>query len=415
MSETLWERVLSCLDVNGLVDMTRELVRIRSVFDPETEGANEEKVARFLASRLEEWGFSVVMEEVSPGRPNVIATIAGNEPGKTILFEGHTDVVTEGDPDEWEVDPFGGELKEGRIYGRGACDTKGNLAAMIFAAKALKDSRVPFKGRVMLCIPVDEEGMMEGIKHFIRRGWADSVDAAVICEPQENRICISQKGALRAILETEGKMAHGAMPFSGVNPNWAMAEFICALREVAEKEVRIHGEDEYLGLPSITPTMVHSPSSGRGQLNVIPRQSLVGLDIRTIPAQDHQALKEALLSLKEEIARKDGKVKMSLEFIEERPCTKTEKNEQIVHAASTAYQVVTGKHPVYDGVPGATDGTFLYAWKGIPLVTTGAGKRDVPHQANEYVDIDELVEAARIFATTAVVYLSEKAEWSCNG
>jgi len=118
MSETLWERVLSCLDVNGLVDMTRELVRIRSVFDPETEGANEEKVARFLASRLEEWGFSVVMEEVSPGRPNVIATIAGNEPGKTILFEGHTDVVTEGDPDEWEVDPFGGELKEGLRHER---------------------------------------------------------------------------------------------------------------------------------------------------------------------------------------------------------------------------------------------------------------------------------------------------------
>ena len=398
-------RVLSALDEDGLVRMTQELVRIKSVFIPGVEGANEERVARYLASVLEEWGFSVTVDEVAPGRPNVIATLDGVGPGKTLLFEGHTDVVTEGSRDEWSVDPFGGELKDGRIYGRGACDTKGNVAAMIYAAKALKDSGVPFNGRVLLCVPVDEEGMMTGIKHFIESGWADSVDAAVICEPQENQLCVTQKGALRAILRTEGKMAHGAMPLSGINPNWATAKFICAAGELEAQEKRVRGRDEYLGLPSITPTVVRSPSEGAGQLNVIPRESLVGFDIRTTPAQSHDFLKESLHALKERVAREDGEVRMSLEFIEERPCTKTAMDDPVVRAASEAYRAATGKEPRYNGVPGATDGTFLWAWKNIPIVTTGAGNREIPHQADEYVDVDELVEAARIFALTAAIYL----------
>lgn len=407
MTDSRWEYMLSFLDEDGLVRMTRDLVRIPSVFLPGIEGANEERVAHFLASTLEEWGFSVTVDEVIPGRPNVIATLDGAGPGNTLLFEGHTDVVTEGNLDEWSVDPFGGELKDGRIYGRGACDTKGNTAAMIFAAKALKDSGIPFKGRILLCIPVDEEGMMEGIKHFVQQGWADSVNAAVICEPEENQICVSQKGALRAIVTTAGKMAHGAMPLSGVNPNWAMAKFICAVKEMEEAEIRTMGKDEYLGFPSITPTVVHSPSVGSGQLNVIPKESVVALDIRTVPAQDHEVLKRALHFLQEKIVREDGRVRMSLEFVEERPCTKTNMEDPIVRAISAAYHAVVGKDPVYNGVPGATDGTFLSAWKGIPIVTTGAGKREIPHQADEYVDIDELVEAARIFAVTAAIYLTD--------
>ena len=104
------------------------------------------------------------------------------------------------------------------IHGRGACDTKGNLAAAVIAVCVIKDSNVPFPGRLTLCHPVDEEGMMSGIKAFVEGGHAARVDAALICEPEENQLCIKQKGTLRVGVTVRGRMAHGAMPASGMNP-----------------------------------------------------------------------------------------------------------------------------------------------------------------------------------------------------
>src|SRR5699024_7760010 len=108
-----------------------------------------------------------------------------------------TDVVTEGDPDNWTYDPFGAEIIEGRMYGRGTNDTKGNLACMITAVRSLLEDKATFKGKIILCIPVDEESLMLGIQHFIENGWADGVDGAIICEPEENQVCVAQRGALR--------------------------------------------------------------------------------------------------------------------------------------------------------------------------------------------------------------------------
>ena len=142
----------------------------------------------------EDAGFEVRTEEVAPGRPNVWAVWEGDRPGKTLLFEAHTDVVTEGSAEEWEHPPFGAERDGGRIYGRGACDTKGNLAAAVVAVRAIRDSGVPFPGTLVLCHPVDEEGMMAGIKAFIENGHAEGVDAAVICEPEENQLCMKPEG-----------------------------------------------------------------------------------------------------------------------------------------------------------------------------------------------------------------------------
>jgi succinyl-diaminopimelate desuccinylase len=125
--EAVWRRI----DREELARFTRELVRIPSVYRPEEEEGNEERVARFVADYLEREGFEVHTEEVAPGRPNVWAIWEGDRAGKTLLFEAHTDVVTEGDAEDWEHPPFGAERVGDRIYGRGACDTKGNLAAAV--------------------------------------------------------------------------------------------------------------------------------------------------------------------------------------------------------------------------------------------------------------------------------------------
>lgn len=393
------------VDEAELVSLTQALVRIPSVYDPAREGANEQRVAAYVADVLRQMGLSVHVEEVVPGRPNVIAVYDSGRPGRTLLFEGHSDVVTAGDVSRWSYDPFGGALVDGRIYGRGACDTKGNLAAAICAVRAIQRSGRPFAGKVLLCIPCDEEGLMIGIKDFIRRGWARGVDGAIICEPEENQICITQKGAMRVILRTHGRMAHGAMPLTGVNPNTRMARILVALDELEQLEKARLGEHPMLGWPSITPTILQAPVRGEAQINVVPDQCLATLDIRTVPGQDHAVLRRQMEDILARLGRGDPDFRAELEVIEERPWTETDPGHPVVQAVAESYRAVTGREPVYNGVPGATDGTFLHL-AGVPIVTTGAGNRHIPHHVDEYVDVGELVETTRIYARAAMVFLN---------
>jgi succinyl-diaminopimelate desuccinylase len=400
----LLETVLARIDREELVRLVRELVSIPSVYRPEEENGNEARVARFVADYLERAGFEVRTEEVAPGRPNVRAVWEGDRPGKTLLFEAHTDVVTEGSAEDWDHPPFRAERDGGRIYGRGACDTKGNLAAAVVAVRAVRDSGVSFPGRLILCHPVDEEGMMSGIKAFIEQGHAEEVDAAVICEPEENQLCIRQKGALRVEVTLRGTMAHGAMPQSGVNPVTRAARFVVAVEELEGEEVERYGEDPFLGYPSLTPTILMGPGCGEPQINVIPASAYVALDIRTVPDQSHRDLVERLEDTLARLASEDPDFDATLEVIEERPPTETSKDEPLVRAMAKAYDHLTGEEPTYNGVPGATDGTFLNAWAGIPIVTTGAGDREIPHHADEWVGEEELLTTCKLYAATAMYY-----------
>ena len=411
-----------------LIKLTQDLIRIPSVRGQQ-EGNNEEKVAFFVSRLLEEMGLDVVVEEVQPGSPNVIALLQGEEDGPCLMFECHTDVVTEGDASEWKYGPYEGKLVGNRIYGRGACDTKGNLAAAIKAIQAISQSGIPFKGRILLGILVDEEGMMSGVKHFIRQGWANGVQAAIICEPVDNHLCITQKGALRAELITSGKMSHGAMPLAGLNPIPPMISILEKMRQLEEEEIERLGKDVFLGYPSITPTVLQAPVKGEPQLNVVPYQCRALLDIRTIPGQSHEALKKQLEDIVREEERsvhaslnasplremrealekglsKGISYQSRLDVFEDRPWTKTSREEPIVKAVSKAIRSITGEEPTYGGVLGATDGTFLSAWAGIPIVTIGAGKWMIPHQKDEWVSVEDLELTAKIYAASALEFLN---------
>lgn len=420
------------IDPEELVSLTQDLIKIPSVYRPGV-GGNEREVAYFLARKLNEIRLKVVMEEVAPGRPNVIAILEGEQPGPCLMFECHTDVVTEGDRAEWTYDPFAAQLVNGRIYGRGACDTKGNLAAAILAVKAIKESKLNFKGKMIMGFLVDEEGMMSGVKHFIKQGWAEDVDAAIICEPVDNQLCIAQKGALRAEINTYGKMSHGAMPLAGFNPIPPMVTILERISKLEEEEIKRHGQDKFLGFPSITPTVLQAPVVGEPQLNVIPSQCKAMLDIRTIPKQSHDQLKDRLKNIVAKVQKeslKEGRQKkmreeglsdnLSLRFsadlniFEDRPWTITSKDEPIVQAVGEAIRLVTGREPIYNGVGGATDGTFLWAWCGIPIVTIGAGNRLMPHQKDEWIEIKQLVETAKIYAASAIKFLGAKIKLKCG-
>ena len=398
--ETAWRRI----DREELACLVQELVRIPSVYRPEEAEGNEERVARFLADYLERGGFEVQTEEVAPGRPNVWAIWEGERPGKTLLFEAHTDVVTEGRAEDWSYPPFGAERVGERIYGRGACDTKGNLAAAVVAVRAIKDSGISLPGKLVLCHPVDEEGMMSGIKAFIERGHAEGVDAAIICEPEQNQLCIKQKGALRVAVAVRGRMAHGAMPTSGINPLPRAARFVVGIEELEREEIGRHGEDPFLGCPSLTPTILMGPDCGEPQMNVIPASAYVALDIRTVPGQSHKEIVRRLEERLSKLALEDPDFDASLEVIEERPLTETPMDDPLVRSMAAAYTELTGKEPRFNGVPGATDGTYLSTWANVPIVTTGTGDREIPHHIDEWVSVDELFNTCKLYAATAVYF-----------
>ncbi|MFF3099995.1 M20 family metallopeptidase [Viridibacillus arvi] len=393
-------------DREAVIQLTRELVQIPSVYREGIADANETKVALYVAEYLKNIGIQTHIEEVVPGRPNVIGIIDSGKPGKTLLFEGHTDVVTEGNVDAWTYGPFSAEIVDGRMYGRGTNDTKGNLACMITAVQSILKDKEEFCGKIILCIPVDEEGMMLGIKHFIKQGWADGVDGAIICEPEENNVCIAQRGAMRIRVDVYGKMAHGAISWSGINPNWRMARLIVELEKLEKEEQARLGEDPYLKWPSITPTILQAPVKGDAQINVIPDHCMMTLDIRTVPQQDHDELLNKINAIIAKLKNDDSDFNVELTILDNRPSTFTEKDHPVVQAVYDAVKEVTGEEPIYNGVPGATDGTFLHM-HGVPIVTIGAGDREIPHQINEYVDIEELAVTTAIFKDAALRFLKD--------
>ena len=300
MLTDLENRVLSLVNKDQVTRWTQELVRIPSVYRPE-RGEAEEPAARWVEARLEEIGLETSFEVVEPGRPNVIGIWRGAEGGKRLMFEGHTDVVTEGDASQWTYPPFEAQIVDGKMYGRGANDMKGGLVAAICATKALVESGVKLGGDILIGAVCDEEGRMIGIKHFVEQGWADDVDAAIICEPEENHLCICQKGVMWARVTATGKMAHGAMPLTGVNSAYPMAEFLAAMRKLEAAQIGAHGKHEFLGQPSLTPTILRSPVQGEAQNNVMPAQTEVVLDVRLIPGQSPEEIEAKIKSACETI------------------------------------------------------------------------------------------------------------------
>ena len=418
-SETI-QKVLRHIDPEELIALTAELVRINSVWDP-AAGTSEQAVAEKVARWAQSQGFEVQVDQVTPNRPNIIIKWRGASENRNLMFEGHTDVVTPGDVSAWRYDPFGAEIVGRQMYGRGTNDTKGNLAAMLIAMKAIKTAAIALKGSIIGGVLCDEEDQMLGVVDFINKGHADSITAAVICEPQDGLICTSQKGAVRARYRIVGRMSHGAMPLTGLNCAPAIARLIDGLHHLEKKTATAVGCDPHLGWPSFTPTVIQAPSAGVPQLNVMPREAMVLVDVRTTPAQSHQDIIADLKILAKNVAQDVRKnyvqydqmldvqrspdLAVQVDIITDRPCTQTDPSEPIVKAAAWATQTISQKPPIYAGVPGATDGTFLHSMKNIPIVTMGAGDRHVPHQVDEWVDLDQLIETAKVYALTALHFL----------
>lgn len=394
--EQLALQAANTVDAEEVVRLTQKLVQIESYYP----GPGEARVVDFLEPYLRQRGFKTTVQDVAPGRPNLIADLGSGAGG--LILEGHTDVVHHGSLDQWQIPPYEARIVEGKLYGRGSCDMKGGLAAAIVAAQAVKKVLGEPSKTLRLCIPCDEEGLMIGIKAFVKAGYAEGFAGAIICEPEENQVCLWQKGAMRVWVRFQGKMAHGAMPYAGANPVPSASSFVVALGKL-QTELQAQSQHQYLGLPWVTPT-VFEASAGQGQFNLIPDKVRLGLDIRTNPGQDHRALEGRLREVLG--ASLDPGVSAELEVFENRPATETSRAAKVVAATEGALSLL-GMPVKYGGVPGATDGTFLSAWAGLPIVTIGPGGKTIPHQANEFIEVDELVASTRLYAAASVLMLSD--------
>ncbi|MFH8409906.1 M20 family metallopeptidase [Streptomyces sp. NPDC018019] len=390
------------VDAAAAVALTQDLVRLRTV-NATGATAVEQSAAELVSRLFTAFGWPHEVTEVAPGRPNVVAVVeGGGGPGRTLMFEGHTDVVTEGDPDTWSVDPYGAHIRDGRLWGRGAADMKSGVAAMIYGARAVQQAG-PFPGRIVVGVLCDEEGLMLGAKAFAASPTAAGVDGVIVCEPEGHEVCTSARGGIRLRLSLHGVMAHGAMPQEGRNPLVAAARIIAALAGAEEWAVRRYGTHPHAGTVTVTPTVLHAGDPD--QLNVIPAHGLLGIDVRTVPGTDHAELTEHIRQAAEAAAAGAG-VTVGLTVVDDRPAIETAADHPVVRALVAGHRQVHGSAPPFGAVPGTTDGTILTRDAGLATVVYGPGGKWIAHQKDEYVEVREIGEYARVYAAAARHFLT---------
>lgn len=390
------------IDPTAVVDLTCELVRLRTVHDNGAK-AVETAAADRIAAVMRGFGWQVDITEVSPGRPNVVGIVTGARPGRTLLFEGHTDVVTEGDPALWAFDPYAGDVVDGVVRGRGSADMKGGVAAMLHAAHAVQQQG--FDGRIVVAALADEEGMMLGAKAFARTELARSgIDGVIVCEPEAGEVCATAKGALRIRIALTGAMAHGAMPTAGRNPVPALGALLTGLADLQLRIQQQAGPHPELGDFYLTPTVVQAGSPS--QQNVIPATAHVYLDVRTTPRTPHPGVIDAVRSVAQRSVEASH-LAADVEVIDDRPPVDTPRSARVVQALARAHQRITGRVPLFGGVPGTTDGTILTRDAGLATVVYGPGGKWIAHQVDEVCAVEDILTAARVYAEAAELFLSD--------
>ncbi len=371
-----------------VVQLSSELVSIDSVnlrYPGATHG--EREIARYVEHYYQRLGLDVESYEVAPNRPNVIAQLPCPHPVGTILLDSHTDTVSVVPVGEALFRP---EIRAGRLYGRGACDDKGPLAAMMIAMERLLQRRSELRVNVIALASVDEESGGSGINSFIDRGFV--VDAAVVGEPTELKVVRAHKGNLIWRVTALGRAAHTSKPENGVNAIYQIMPVLQAIREEVEPSLSAITHP-LLTSPTITVTMIE----GGAGLNIVPAECAIALGRRTLPNED---VGNVVREMRELFARlQHDNPGLELRVVEpqiEPVGLDTPVDAPIVQAARRAAKMVTGDdQPV--GVPCGSHARWLSGRGDIPCVLLGPGCVDDAHTANESISLEELTKAPALY------------------
>ncbi|MEH3148583.1 MAG: M20 family metallopeptidase [Methylobacterium frigidaeris] len=341
-----------------------DLVRFDTISPPGSEGA----CAAYLAGRLRPAGFAVAEYAFAPGRTSLVARLPGRDAALAPLaFTGHLDTVPLGLA-PWSFDPCG-EIRDGRLHGRGASDMKGGVAAFVAAALELAaGTPAPMRGVTLVLTAGEETGCL-GARDLARRGALGEASGLVVAEPTANRLAVAHKGALHLRARTRGATAHGSMPELGDNAVLKATRAVEALRRF-RFAVPPH---PLLGAPTLAVTSLH----GGEAVNVIPDDCVLTLDIRTLPGQDHPAV---LAALREQMGP-DVVVDPPLADL---PGVGTGPSDPFVAAARDALREVVGEPGEAIGMPYFTDGSVLQGAFACPTVILGPGEPGQAHQTDEW-------------------------------
>ena len=397
-----------------LAALTADLIRFPTVNPP---GDAYRPCAEYIAARLRKRGFAIefVRAEGTPGdsdlypRVNVVARIEGGRPGPTVHFNSHIDVVEAGEG--WTVDPFGGTIADGRVYGRGACDMKGGLAASIVAVEAFLESRPDFPGAIEISGTVDEEsGGFGGVAYLAARGYFSKpkVDHVIIPEPlNKDRICLGHRGVWWAEIETKGEMAHGSMPFLGDCAVRHMGAVLHAFEAelypaLDRKETRMPVVPEGARRSTMNINAIHGGQtddfSGLPSPNV-PDSCRMVIDRRFLLEESLGDVKAEVVSILDRLKGDRAKFDYAIRDIMEVLPLMTERDAPVASAIAEGIREVFGRDPEYVISPGTYDQKHIARIGHLhDCIAYGPGILDLAHRPDEWVGIADMVESAKVMA-----------------
>jgi acetylornithine deacetylase len=373
------------------VALLRALVSVPSV-NPTLSpgGAGEGEVAALAAGWLREWGFRVELEEVARGRHNVRAEHGAGSP--VLLLNGHLDTVgVEG----MTVAPFGAELRNGRVYGRGSCDMKGGVAALLAAAAQL--ARDGHAGTLAVIRTADEEHASLGMQRVVETGVR--ADAAVVCEPTELTVMPAHKGFLWAELTFRGRAAHGSRPEIGVDAIVHAGRFLTELDGYA-RALASRPRHPLLGPPSIHAGTIQGGTAP----SVYPESCVLVLERRTLPGETDAAATAELKTLVDRLRGEVDDLRVDLVPGLARPGTEVPTDSVLVRGllAACAAEEVT---PRVQGMTAWVDAAYLNE-AGVPAVCFGPGSIEQAHTADEWIEAEDVERCARVLARFAQSFLA---------
>lgn len=347
----------------------------------------EAAVAEYVASFLQRLGVEVTLQEVFPGRANVIGRLRGaGGGGQTLAFNTHMDTVPEGTG--WTHDPFGGEVVGKLLYGRGSADAKGPLAGFLAAVEAMVASGVRLRGDLLVTAVVDEETGSAGARKLVPSIAADLV---VVGEPTSMQVGIAHRGSLRPVVVVTGRTAHSSRPEQGVNAIYQSIPVLEAFRAYADRiRDRAH---PLCGSPSAAVTMM---SAGVAE-NVIPGRCEITLDRRMIPGERES---DVVSEIEELISEHRG-VAVERYLATTGSASELVAGHPLVDLALASASTATGRPSAVIGLSGACDMTHFRA-RGIPCVVLGPGDSGQAHQPDEHISVRELNEGALAYVLIAL-------------
>lgn len=359
------------------IALTRQLVRI----DTRNPPGDERNAADLVGQLLGAAGFRVRYHELAPRRTSVIAEIGDIAARPPLCLTGHLDTVPLGSA-HWSHDPFAAEIVGDRLYGRGATDMKGGVAAILTAAVRLSD-RLRDAAGLTLILTASEEGGCLGSEDLIRQdGLLIEPGALLVAEPTSNYPCVGHRGAVKFTATFPGRTAHASMPNLGINAVYAAARAVTGLAEY-DFAVPAH---PFMGTPSLNV----GTFQGGDAINSVPDEAVIGVDIRTIPGVGHAQLLTHVAALLGHNTR--------LDVFQDMPPVWTDPQSEWASRVLRIWSDFTGDLAVPRVLPYNTDaGNFRKLWPDVPTIILGPGEPGMCHQTDEYCTVGEISQATRMY------------------